>query len=166
MTETKTLVVGLGNPILSDDSVGIRVARVLQGQIDQPGVTVTETSIAGLDFLELLPGYDRVIIIDAIQTDGGQAGQIYRLGQGTLAPTRHSCTAHDISFATSLELGRKLGLNLPPDITIFAVEVEDVVTLSEKCTPDVEKAIPRCVELVASELDLPGLNKDAGQPIQ
>jgi len=75
----KTLILGLGNPILSDDGVGVGVAGELEGRLDQQEVTVVETSMAGLSLLDLLIGYDRVIIIDAIQTVGGKAGQIYRL---------------------------------------------------------------------------------------
>lgn len=77
----KTLVLGLGNPILSDDGVGLRVAAGLEGRLGE-GVTVIEASLAGLDLLELLSGYDRAIIIDAIQTEGGQPGRIYRLDPG------------------------------------------------------------------------------------
>ena len=70
----KTLVLGLGNPILSDDGVGLRVARELENRLDQQEVTVVETSMAGLDLLDLLAGYDRAIIVDAIQTVGGKVG--------------------------------------------------------------------------------------------
>ncbi len=73
----KTVVLGLGNPILTDDGVGLRVARELEGRLDQQEATVMETSLAGLNMLDLLAGYDRAIIIDAIQTIGGKAGQIY-----------------------------------------------------------------------------------------
>lgn len=75
----KTLILGLGNPILSDDGVGLGVAEELEGRLDQQEVTVVETSMAGLSLRDLLIAYDRVIIIDAIQTVGGKAGQIYRL---------------------------------------------------------------------------------------
>lgn len=71
----KIIVVGLGNPILSDDSVGIRVARVLNERITQPGINVVEASIAGLDFLDFLTGYDKAIIVDAVNTEGGRQGR-------------------------------------------------------------------------------------------
>ena len=68
----KTLVLGLGNPILSDDGVGLRVARAVESQLSQQEITVMETSMGGLSLLDLLTGYDRAIIIDAIQTRGGR----------------------------------------------------------------------------------------------
>jgi len=149
----KTIILGLGNPILSDDGVGIRVARALEGRLNQPNVNVMETSVAGLDFLELLVGYDRAIIIDAIQTNEGKVGQVYRLEPGAFDTTRHASTPHDVNFATALELGKRLGLALPQQIIIFAIEVENVTTFSEECTPKVREAIPVCVEMVIQELD-------------
>jgi hydrogenase maturation protease len=152
--QIKTLVLGLGNPILSDDSVGCRVAMALQERLDMPNIDIKEASIAGLDFLDELTGYDRTIIIDAIQTGNGKPGQIYHFGIDSLADTRHAASPHDVNFATAFELGKKLNLELPREITIFAIEAEDVTTFSEECTPDVKKAIPECVEMVIRELQI------------
>lgn len=148
----KTLVVGLGNPILSDDGVGLRVAQELEGKLNSQEVTVVETSLAGLSFLDLLAGYDRAIIIDAIQTPEGRPGQIYRLAPDVFDVTRHASNPHEVNFATALELGRRLGLALPGEIVIFAIEVADASTFGEECTPQVGQAIPACVELVIQEL--------------
>jgi hydrogenase maturation protease len=149
----KTLILGLGNPILSDDGVGLRVAGELKGRLDQQEATVMETSMAGLSLLDALAGYDKAIIIDAIQTVEGKAGQIYRLDPETFNATRHTASPHDVNFATALELGHRLGLALPQQIVIFAIEVADASTFSEECTPDVNRAIPGCVETVIGELN-------------
>jgi len=148
----KTLVLGLGNPILSDDAVGIRVAREVERKLDDPRVTVAETSEAGLSLLDAIVGYDEVIIIDAVQTENGHAGQIQRMGTEDLSLSKRSTPPHQINLATSLELGNALNLAMPRKITIFAVEAEDVTTFSEKCTPQVEKAIPEVVKMVLEEL--------------
>jgi hydrogenase maturation protease len=115
-------------------------------------VTVVETSMAGLSFLDLLAGYDKAIIIDAIQTDGGKAGQIYRLDSEALGLTRHAASPHDMDFGTALELGKRLGMVLPQQVTTFAIEVADANTLGEECTPEVRRAIPTCVEMIIREL--------------
>ena len=148
----KTLVLGLGNPILTDDGVGPRVAKELEGRVDQQEVTVEETSMAGLSLLDLLADYDRAIIVDAIQTVGGKPGQIYRLNPEALDITRHAASPHDVNFATALELGKRLGLTLPRQIDMFAIEVADASTFSEECTPEVREAIPVCVEMIIQEL--------------
>ncbi|MGA7677278.1 MAG: hydrogenase maturation protease [Dehalococcoidia bacterium] len=150
---TKTLILGLGNSLLCDDGVGIYVAAELKNRVDRPEITVMETGVAGLSLLDLLVGYDRAIIVDAIQTVGGKAGQIYRLEPKAFDTALHTASAHGIDFTTALEFGKKLGLPLPQQIIIFAIEASDVSTFSEKCTPEVKSAIPACVEMVLQELN-------------
>jgi hydrogenase maturation protease len=148
----KTLVLGLGNPILSDDGVGIRVAQEIRGKLKDPQLTVAETSEAGLSLLDSIAGYDKVIIIDAIQTKQGNAGQIHRTGPEDFSATKHFSSPHQVNLITALELGKMLNLAMPQKITIFAVEAKDMTTFSEKCTPEVEKAIPEVVKMVLEEL--------------
>lgn len=150
----KSVVLGLGNPVLSDDSVGLKVARKVREMVKWQDVEIIETTAAGLDFLEILTGYDKAILIDAIQTADGCPGQVTRLNLDSIAFTRHASSPHDVNLATALELGSKLQIDLPKDITIFAVEAGDVVTLGETCTEAVENAIPGCVEMVIKELAL------------
>jgi len=148
----RTLVLGLGNPILSDDGVGLHVAEELKGKLNQPEITVTETSMAGPDLLDVLVNFDKVVIIDAIQARDSRVGRVYRLEPEALKATQHINSLHDVNFATALELGRRLGLPLPRHIVIFAIEVEDVNTFGEKCTPEVERVIPVATEMVIREL--------------
>ncbi len=108
--------------------------------------------LEGLDFLDVLVGYERVIIADAIQTRGGKAGQIYRLKLDAFTVTRHAANPHDVNLATALELGKQLGMALPDDIIIFGIEAEDVITFSENCTPAVKAAIPACADMIVTEL--------------
>ena len=133
--------------------MGFHVAAELQARLSPQQATVMDTSVAGLGLLDLLTGYDRAIIVDAIQTVGGKAGQIYRLDPEALDFTRHAASPHDVNFATALELGNRLGMALPRQIVIFAIEVADVSTFSEECTPEVRDAIPVCVEMIIQELN-------------
>ena len=150
----KTLILGLGNPILTDDGVGIHVVRALAAGNLPPGVTCAEASVGGLRLLSVIAGYERVILVDAIQTPQGQPGDIYRLHLHDLKAPRHVGSTHDLSLTGALSLGRSLGMTLPgdPAITIIAVQVEDVLTLGEECTSAVTAAIPRAVEAVLAEL--------------
>jgi len=149
----KTLVLGLGNPILSDDGAGIRVAHEVAKQVNDPQITVAETSEAGLSLLDSIVGYDKVIIIDAVQTKNGKAGQTYRVGPEDFSYAKHFSSPHQINLVTALELGKMLGLAMPQEITIFTVEAKDVTSFSEKCTPEVEQAIPKVVKMVLQELN-------------
>jgi hydrogenase maturation protease len=177
----KTLVVGLGNPILTDDGVGVQaaweLARLLHGRNGNgradltavmeglraefgpasAAITVTEASVGGLRLMELMIGYDRVIIIDALMVNNGLGvGSIHRLELDDLAeisPTQHSASAHDTTLITALDSGRQLGFHLPDEVIVFAVEVENVRDFSAEPTTAVAAAIPKVVTAVLSELN-------------
>ena len=146
----------MGNPILRDDGVGFHVAKQLKCILDDQQVTVTEESISGLDILELLINYDKVIIIDAIKTAGGTAGNIYRLEPNSFNYSLHTNSPHDVNLATALELGKQLKLPVPRDIVIYAIESADVSTFGEKCTTEVRRAINQCANMVVDELRCSG----------
>ena len=148
----KTLVLGLGNPILSDDSVGFRVIELLKTRYTRPETNFVECCVSGLSLLEEIIGYDKLIIVDAIQTKGGQAGKVYRFTLDDLIDTRHSTSPHGLNLATAIELGRKLGEQIPQQIVIFAIEVAEVSRFSERCTPEVERVVPAVADMVIDEL--------------
>jgi hydrogenase maturation protease len=148
----KSLVLGIGNPILSDDGVGIKVAQEVGKKLDNPQITVSETSAAGLSLLDSIVGYDKVIIIDAIQTEKGKVGRIYRMKPEDFSFAKHVSSPHQINLITALELGKVLNLTMPREISIFAVEAKDTTSFSEGCTPEVEQAIPEAVKMVLDEL--------------
>ena len=148
------LVLGLGNSILSDDGVGIHVVRAVAAQWTGNGVDFQEASVGGLRLLEVIAGYDRLILVDAIQTPDGAPGQIYRLTSDDLRTSLHAGSTHDFSFQGALAWGRQMGMALPPDdaITIIAVEAEDVLTFGEALMPAVAAALPDAVEALLAEL--------------
>ena len=150
----KTLVLGLGNPLLRDDSIGLRVVQELRVRLgDKPDIEVSEDYWGGLRLMERMIGFDRAIIIDAICTDA-EPGTIHLLSPNDI-PTQRSTSAHDVNLPTALELGRQAGAQLPTSSEIFIVGVEaaDVQTFDEALTPEVEIALPQAVEAVLSVLD-------------
>jgi hydrogenase maturation protease len=149
-----TVVIGLGNPVLSDDSVGIKVVHLLAGALGaRSDVETHELGAGGLRLMEALEGHERAIIIDAIVTQGGKAGSVYTFKPSDLRQSRNTCSAHDAGFREALDLGAMLGLNLPRQITIWAIEADDVETFSENLTRDVERAVPKVVEGVLRQMD-------------
>ncbi len=140
----------MGNSILADDAVGIRLARDLERRLaGTPDLAVEpECSVGGLNLLDVLAGYERVIVIDSIRTAGGVPGSWYRFNAGALKETLNLGNVHDVNFATALELGRRMGVALPRDeeIHVFAVEIQENLTLSESLTGPVAAAYPACLE--------------------
>ena len=154
-----TLVLGLGNPILTDDGIGVYVVRAVADRwtgARSAGASVDfqEACVGGLRLLEVIAGYERLILVDAIQTPDGAPGQIHRLTPDDLRTSLHAGSTHDLSFQGALAWGRRIGMVLPPDdaITIIAVEAEDVLTFGEALTPAVAAALPDAVEAVLAEL--------------
>ncbi len=154
----RTLVLGMGNTILCDDGVGIYVVREVAERFQQDEVDFDVGSVGGLRVLDVIKGYERVIMVDAIQTPDGEPGEVRRLSPQDLRLTLHSGSSHDLSLPGALALGRGMGMRLPTDkdFVIVAIEVEDVLNFGEQCTPAVEEAIPRAVDVVLAELERNG----------
>ncbi len=152
-TPSRTLVIGLGNPILGDDGVGWRVAEALKES--QPAVEIDCLALGGLSLMERLVGYNRVIIIDSIQTHGGVTGQVYTFPLDDLPDLSagHTTAVHDTSLPTALKLGRAMGAILPEDVMIVAIEADRVFDFTEQLTPDVEAAIPVATKAVMKLLN-------------
>jgi len=162
----KTLIVGLGNPILCDDGIGWLVAeRVRQALSEQvrdgsppasSSVEVTEASVGGLSLAEMLVGYERAIIVDAIMTGQMPPGSVYHLRIRDLPGTLNTASAHDTNLVTALQTLRRHGVALPPDerIDVVAIEVKDVWTFSETCTPEVLAAVNKAAKLVLELIEL------------
>lgn len=155
----KTLIIGLGNPFLTDDGIGVKVANAIEKELEpgsQKDITIEEASVGGLRLMEAMIGFDRVILIDAIITqNGNKPGTINRMTLDDLnliSPTQHSACAHDTTLVTALEMGKRLGLDLPSEIIIYAIEVSNVMDFSEQPTPAVTMAIPHVVSAVIREI--------------
>jgi hydrogenase maturation protease len=150
----KILVLGLGNPLVSDDGIGLRVAETLKPMLAQcADVEVSEDYWGGLRLMERLIGYDRAIIIDAVQS-GAPPGSVRRLAPDAIS-TQHSASVHDVNLPTALEFGRKAGMALPKNehILLVGIEAQDILTFSEHCTPAVEASIPLAVGMVIQAIE-------------
>jgi hydrogenase maturation protease len=152
----RTLLLGMGNPILSDDAVGVRLARDLRGKLSGiPDLDVLEEcAIGGLDLLDVFCAYDRVFALDSIRTAGGVPGAWYYFTAEALRETVHLTNIHDANFATALTLGHSMGMALPKlsDIHIFAIEAKETLTFSERMTPELEGAFSRCASGILGEI--------------
>jgi hydrogenase maturation protease len=165
LSSAPVLVLGLGNPILSDDGAGWHiVAEAERRWPEYAGARLSDAASAGavrfdcvalggLALMETLVGCDRAILVDATQTPGGLPGTLYRLELADL-PTLHADAVHDASLVDALELGRKLGAQLPQQIAIIAVEAENVLDFGEELSPPIAACLDRAVEMVLAELEL------------
>lgn len=166
----KTLVVGLGNPLLSDDGVGWRVAEEVQRRLQLEAVSLETNqstipnlrsnievdcfALGGLSLMERLVGYDRAIVVDAV-TFGAAPGSVTCCDLAALPDqsAAHLTAAHDTSLPNALRLGRLMGACLPDTVTIVGVEAERLFDFGEALTPAVAAAVPQAARLVLELLD-------------
>jgi hydrogenase maturation protease len=148
---TKTLILGLGNELLSDDAVGIVAVRVLQERL-KDRADVVESSLSGMALLELFIGYERAIIIDAVKTGQSPPGTIYELNPSDLG-TVAAPSPHYAGLPELLATAKTLTLDFPPKIKIFALEVEDPYTIGKGLSAPVQQALDRLIQQVERQLE-------------
>ncbi len=136
----KTLVLGIGNPIVTDDGAGLKIAQQIKER--NPELEVIEACSGALGLLDDVAGYDKLIIIDSIKTEGGQPGELYKLELEDLQPTLEHATSHGLDIASAFKLGEGLGYKMPQSVIIYAVEIKDNTNFGEECTKEVAGEIP------------------------
>ena len=151
----KTIIIGLGNPILGDDSVGWRVAELVRQYLEgsdtpYPDLDVDCLALGGISLMERMVGYDRAILIDAITTGQKPVGSVFHFPIEDLPSLTadHMTAVHDTSLPTALQLGRTMGAHLPDIIDIVGIETISNYDFSEELSLPVAQAVPQAVDQV------------------
>lgn len=140
----RTLVIGVGNLYRRDDGAGIHVVNQLK--VKAPYIDAIDVALGSVEILEAMKGYDRVIIVDAMVT-GAEPGSYFNvnIAAGDEPPVISS--SHGIDLITTLRLGKLLYTDqMPGELMIIGIEVEDTLTMSEECTPRVREAVGKVVD--------------------
>ncbi len=150
-----TRIIGLGNSILTDDGVGIYAAREIGrrlAEMGRPDIDIVESEVAGFELMELMAGWKHVILVDSIQFEGLEPGTVVRIEPSDLHTSLRLRSVHDIDLPTVLELGRRMGLEMPARLTIFGIQAQDALTLGESLTKAAECGLKEAVDLVLKEI--------------
>jgi len=146
-----TLVLGVGNILLSDEGIGVHVIEALKERDLPPDVEVLDGGTASLELLNILANRDKVIIIDAVE-GGGEPGTIYRFTPDDIKYRSTTFTSlHQISLMETLTDAKYLGI-APKSIVILGIEPKEM-ELGLEMTPEATAVVPRVVELVLAELE-------------
>lgn len=167
----KTIVIGLGNPILGDDGVGWKVAEEVQRLLlsptesptgalreedgDEGEVTVDCFSLGGISLMERLVGYDRAILIDALGLDR-PPGSIFIFPLEDLPnySSVHTTSAHDTSLQNALKMGKNLSAHLPDHVMVVGIAARRLYDFSEELSPPLAAAVPEAARMVLELLNL------------
>ena len=144
MPNPKALILGLGNPILSDDGIGLVVAERLKGRVG--GVDVISTPLTGLHLLDLMVGYDALFLIDAMITTENPPGELKFIPPDELSLP--NLCSHGFNLLEILKLGKKLGLSVPELKWVYGITIGRSPAFGEE--PSVE--LMKKVEAMASQI--------------
>ncbi len=155
----KTLLLGLGNELYGDDGVGICVARRLKEEVrmkkrdapQMPDVEIEECSLSGLALLDVIVGYDRLILVDTIKKEAPVLGRVRLLRENQIRAIPGP-SPHYVSVPQTIEIGRKLGLHVPSEILIIAIEDKNIHTLGEGLSKEMSRRLPSIVRRVKKVL--------------
>lgn len=141
----RIVVLAMGNPILGKDGVGLFVARALKGKIEGADVkTFTEIS---LEILDILAGYEKVYLIDAVVGVGNNVGDLLMLRPGEV--TLHLYSTHGLHFFELLRLGREMGYELPESISTFGIEIGEAISFGENLPPEIARKLDWITDRIA-----------------
>lgn len=146
-------VIGIGSPIMTDDSIGLRISENIQ-KMGMGDVDCFQEAVGGLELLPLLRGYSYAVIVDAIQTCNYAPGTILIFDVADFESTVHDVPSHDINVATAIKIGREMDpATMPLQIKFVAMEIEDMATMSESLTPVVAEKQESAEKAVLFVLD-------------
>ncbi|HWI65613.1 MAG TPA: hydrogenase maturation protease [Symbiobacteriaceae bacterium] len=146
----RTVVIGIGNELCADDAVGLAVVRRLAAE----GVAeAVEAGCPGLGLLDLLDGYDRAILVDAV-VSGAPPGTLHEFTLHDLPDRKWlPLSLHGVNAVDALALGQIVEPErLPPDVIIFGVEIADRTPFRAGLTPAVSDAIGQMAERIRKTL--------------
>ncbi|MFC1833628.1 hydrogenase maturation protease [Thermodesulfobacteriota bacterium] len=145
----RVLILGMGNPMLADDGVGIRVAQEVGTRI--PDAKVITSTVVGLNLLDIIAGFDKAFIIDAALGTEDGLGKVKVLSEdeGSL----HLFSSHGLNFPDILKLGRELGHTLPEDVTVYGIEIGALVSFSEELSPELTGKLQSIADRIARNIE-------------
>ena len=140
-------VLGMGNILLKDDGVGVRVAEELQKRELPPGVTVLDIGTGILRMLPELVKAQRIVVIDAMR-GGGEPGSVYHY-QGTEAKAISNRSVHEIQFDEVLAHLKLMGCE--PEVEYYGIEPREIA-FSQEITAEVAARIPLLADYLFERL--------------
>jgi hydrogenase maturation protease len=146
------LLLGIGNLLLKDEGIGVRVAEQIKDMDLPPGVEVMDGGTMGLDLLYYIEGKEKVIVIDAIVA-GGAPGTLYRFTDKDIGGKKGILrSAHGIDFGDVIHIAQYLKTK-PETIVFLGVEPQDI-SVGMELSPKIEEMIPVLINLVLKEIGL------------
>jgi len=146
----KGILIGLGNPIMSDDGVGLVVCRRVHERVANCDLDLA--CGAGLHVMDSILGYRRAVIIDSMITGRFPVGSVVRVDPGSGLETRRAGHSHGLGFFEAIDIARGCDAPLPEEILVYGIEVEDPFAIGENMSESIMGKIDEIVDFIVSDL--------------
>lgn len=150
--EQKTVVLGLGNTIMSDDGIGPLAISILSTKMTSlpPNIELLDGGTLGLDLLPRLEGVHRLLVVDAVET-GGNPGDIVRLaGDEVPIALETKLSPHQMGMKDLLAVASLMDC-LPEEIVLLGMQ-PGCLEIGTDLSPEVEANMPSFVKIVSEEM--------------
>jgi len=148
----KVLVLGIGNLVMSDDGIGVKVVQRMQREYCfAESVEIMDGGTLGLDLLPKLEGIDRLLVVDAVET-GEQPGTCIRLSGAELPIALETkVSPHQMGLKDLLSVAELLG-HSPPEMVLIGVQPGSI-EMDTELTPAIEAKVDELIRMILDELD-------------
>lgn len=148
------LIICLGNPLMRDEGIGIRLASELSSHLtENPDVEVLDLGTGGLSVIHAIAGREKIIFVDCAVM-GQTPGMMLRFTpeQVRSRKVRMRYSLHEGDLLNTLELSRSLG-ECPDEVVIFGIEPKEIAD-GEGLTSELQNNIQQYVQTILQETDI------------
>lgn len=145
------LVLGLGNILMQDEGIGVRVVEALEAGWTMPeGVSLVDGGTCGMDMLDIIASHRRMIVVDAVKTGAPPATLVRLAGDEVPAFFKGKLSPHQVGLSDLLATLRLQGEG--PESTVLVGCVPAGMQITLDLTPDIAAKVPELLEMVLTEL--------------
>lgn len=148
----KTAIIGMGNPLMSDEGIGVRVVGVLQRTPISEEVDVLDLGTSAMSVLHELTGRDKVVFVDCALM-GAAPGTIRRFTPDDVVSQKASpgLSLHEGDLLATLAMAQRLG-RCPDQVVIFGIEPK-IVDFGDQLSPELSANLERYVATIRAEVE-------------
>jgi hydrogenase maturation protease len=151
MASKNILILGLGNILLGDEGVGVRVAEQLLSRPLPDEIEVIDGGTAGYELINFFEGKEKVIIVDAVKTND-TPGSVYKMDLSLIQEDETvQLSLHQIGLKNVFKMASLMDLN--PEVTLVGIVPKNYQDYNIGLSDEVEKAIPLAIETVLKEIE-------------
>jgi hydrogenase maturation protease len=140
------LLLALGNDIIGDDGVALEAARALRKRFDESSeVEVLESGESGLCLIDIMSPYERVLLLDSIESGDMSLGTIREFTQDdfhkVLGPSPHYAGLPEV-----IALAEKLGIDFPQELRVLAIKIAPQEEFRQGLSNEIQQVLPKYVD--------------------